>query len=68
MVFDARGQMLERARVGHAQKHQCGEISPGRPWPATQVSNFWKNPGIITLFDHDGNILAQDEPIHSGSP
>ncbi|HUS08714.1 MAG TPA: hypothetical protein VMZ52_20585, partial [Bryobacteraceae bacterium] len=25
------------------------------------------NPGIITLFDHDANILAQEEPIHSGS-
>ena len=30
--------------------------------------NFWKSPGIVTLFDWDGNILAQDEPIHSGSP
>ena len=30
--------------------------------------NFWKNPGIITLFDADGKLLAQDEPIHSGSP
>ena len=30
--------------------------------------NFWRNPGIVTLFDWDGNILAQDEPIHTGSP
>ncbi len=29
--------------------------------------NFWRNPGIITLFDFNGNILAQEEPIHSGS-
>jgi hypothetical protein len=29
--------------------------------------NFWKNPGIVTLFDWDGNILEQQEPIHSGS-
>ena len=29
--------------------------------------NFWKNPGIIALFDHDGIILAQEEPIHTGS-
>ncbi len=29
--------------------------------------NFWSNPGIVTLFDADGNILAQDEPIHTGS-
>ena len=30
--------------------------------------NFWKNPGIVSLFDHDGNLLEQQEPIHSGSP
>ena len=30
--------------------------------------NYWRNPGILTLFDHDGNILVQEEPIHSGSP
>jgi hypothetical protein len=30
--------------------------------------NFWRNPGITTLFDADGKVLAQSEPIHSGSP
>ena len=30
--------------------------------------NFWRNPGIITLFSPQGDILAQEEPIHSGSP
>ena len=68
MVFDARGQMLERARVGHAQSMSVGKYRPDAPGLQLMVSNFWKNPGIITLFDHDGNILAQDEPIHSASP
>ena len=30
--------------------------------------NFWRNPGIVTLFDWNGNILAQEEPIHTGAP
>ena len=30
--------------------------------------NFWRNPGIVTLFDAEGNILEQQEPIHSGAP
>ena len=50
-----------------------------RPIPSRQVPsgtssnreyvtiNFWQNPGIVTLFNADGNILAQEEPIHSGS-
>lgn len=29
--------------------------------------NFWENPGVVTLFDWDGNMLAQEEPIHSES-
>jgi rhamnogalacturonan endolyase len=32
------------------------------------LRDFWKNPGIVTLFDAGGTILAQQEPIHSGSP
>jgi hypothetical protein len=27
-----------------------------------------KNPGIVSLFEHDGNLLEQQEPIHSGIP
>jgi hypothetical protein len=28
---------------------------------------FWKNSEVVTLFDWDGNILEQQEPIHSSS-
>jgi len=45
-----------------------GKFLPRTPLLQLMISNFWKNPGIVTLFDHDGNILAQDEPIHSASP
>jgi rhamnogalacturonan endolyase len=30
--------------------------------------NYWRNPGIISIFDWDGNLLEQGEPIHTGSP
>jgi len=33
-----------------------------------ELIRLLKNPGIVTLFDSDGNILAQDEPIHTGCP
>ena len=29
---------------------------------------FHHNPGIVTLVNSEGDILAQEEPIHSGSP
>ena len=31
------------------------------------TTNFWKNPGMMSLFDADGNLLQQAEPIHTGS-
>ena len=27
------------------------------------IANFWRSPGIVTLFDPDANILAQKEMI-----
>jgi rhamnogalacturonan endolyase len=68
LVFDRRGQILKQVRVGHAQSMSVGKFLPRTPGLQLMISNFWKNPGIVTLFDHDGNILAQDEPIHSASP
>jgi hypothetical protein len=32
------------------------------------VANFWRNRSIVTLFDHDGNVLAQEEPVHYATP
>src|SRR5690606_1128060 len=30
--------------------------------------NFWRNPGIVSIFDADGNLLKQAEPVHHASP
>ncbi len=68
LVFDRHGQILKQVRVGHAQSMSVGKFRADAPGLQLMTSNFWKNPGIVTLFDHDGNILAQDEPIHSASP
>jgi len=67
VVFDKRGVILNHARVGHTQSGSIGKFCPDLPGLQYMTVNFWKNPGIVTLFDHDGNILAQDEPIHSAS-
>ncbi|HEX3446665.1 MAG TPA: hypothetical protein VHS97_00310 [Isosphaeraceae bacterium] len=68
LVFDRRGTIMKHERIGHAQTASVGKFRPDLPGLQLICVNFWKNPGIITLFDADGNLLAQDEPIHSGSP
>jgi rhamnogalacturonan endolyase len=68
IIFDLRGKMLKQIRVGHNQSPSVGKYRPDLPGLQYISVNFWKSPGIVTLFDFEGNILAQDEPIHTGSP
>jgi hypothetical protein len=68
LIFDRNGAIQKHVRIGHAQSASVGKYCPDRPGLQLMCVNYWKNPGIITLFDADGNLLAQNEPIHSGSP
>jgi len=68
LMFDSRGTILKHVRIGHAQSASVGKYLPDRPGLQLMCINFWKNPGIVSLFDHEGNLLEQQEPIHSGSP
>jgi hypothetical protein len=54
-------------RVGHNQSPSVAKFRIDAAGLQYMSVNFWKNPGIVTLFDSDGAILAQDEPIHTGS-
>jgi hypothetical protein len=68
ILFDLKGNVLKRQQIGHTQSPAVGKFRPDLPGLQLICVNFWRNPGIVTLFDAAGSILAQDEPIHSGSP
>jgi len=68
LVMDLDGKLRKQVRVGHNQSPSVGKYRPDLPGLQYISVNFWTNPGIVTLFDADGNLLAQDEPIHTGSP
>lgn len=68
LLFDLAGRNLKHVRIGHAQSPSIAKYRADVPGLQMMVSNFWRNPGIITLFDADGNILAQEEPVHHASP
>ncbi len=67
VMFDHQGQILKHVRVGHNQSPAVGKFRMDVPGLQYISVNFWRNPGIVTLFDWDGNILEQQEPIHTGS-
>jgi rhamnogalacturonan endolyase len=68
IIFDLRGKILNRQRVGHTQSVSIAKYRSDVPGLQYMTINFWRNPGIITLIDRDGNVLAQEEPVHMGSP
>jgi rhamnogalacturonan endolyase len=68
LMFDRRGAIKKHVRIGHAQTASVGKYLPDQTGLQLMCINFWKNSGIISLFDHDGNLLGQEEPIHAGSP
>ncbi len=67
LVFDLEGNILKHQRVGHTQNMTVAKLRPDLPGLQIAAINFWKNPGILTVFDPDGNILVQEEPHHHGS-
>jgi rhamnogalacturonan endolyase len=68
LMLDLQGKILKQVRVGHTQTAAVGKFRPDLPGLQYITTNFWKNPGIMSLFDADGNLLLQGEPIHTGSP
>ncbi len=67
VMIDVRGDLLRHVRIGHGQSPSVGKFRMDVPGLQFITVNFWYNPGIVTMFDWDGNMLAQEEPIHSGS-
>jgi rhamnogalacturonan endolyase len=68
VMFDIHGNVLKHVRAGHMQSPSVGKYRMDVPGLQYITVNFWKNPGIVTLLDWDGNILEQGEPIHTGAP
>ena len=68
LLFDLKGNLLKHLRIGHAQSPSVGKYRADVEGVQLMTINYWRNPGIVSLFDWQGNLLKQGEPIHSGSP
>ena len=67
MMLDLSGKVLKHTIVGHTQTAAVGKFRPDLPGLQYMTTNFWRNPGIISVFDAEGNLVSQGEPIHTGS-
>lgn len=67
VVISEEGKLVKQVRIGHAQTQSVGKYRPGMKGLQLMTANFWRNTGIVTLFDADANILAQEELIPGSS-
>jgi rhamnogalacturonan endolyase len=67
IMLDLKGNILKHTIVGHTQTAAIGKFLPELPGLQMMTTNFWRNPGIVSVFDADGNLVKQGEPIHTGS-
>lgn len=67
VVIAADGKIVKQVRVGHTQTQSVGKYRPEANGLQILTANFWRNTGIVTLFDADANILAQEELIPGSS-
>jgi rhamnogalacturonan endolyase len=67
VMISADGKIMKQARIGHAQTQSVARYRPEAPGLQILTANFWRNTGIVTLFDADANILAQEELIPGSS-
>jgi hypothetical protein len=67
VVMSEDGQLVKQVMIGHAQTQSVGKFRPEAKGLQIMTANFWRNTGIVTLFDADANILAQEELIPGSS-
>jgi len=68
LIVDKNGNIKKHVRIGHAQSPSIGNYRPDIAGLEICQINFWGNPGIITFFDCEGNILLSIEPLNYASP
>ncbi len=62
ILLDHQGVPRVHHRLGHVQNLSVADFRPDRPGLEIVSANFWKNQGLIHLFDARGNILFDWEP------
>jgi hypothetical protein len=67
VVISADGKIIKQVRIGHTQTQSVARYRPETNSLQIMTANFWRNTGIVTLFDADANILAQEELIPGSS-
>lgn len=61
VVIGKDGQIFKQLRIGHTQTQSVAKYRDDIKGLQLMVANFWRNPGIVSVLDHDARILEQKE-------
>ncbi|MCA9438336.1 MAG: hypothetical protein KC978_21300, partial [Candidatus Omnitrophica bacterium] len=64
---DMKGNILKHHFIGHAQNPAVANFRDDLPGLEALSINFWGNQGIVHLYDSEGDIYHEFEPVHHGS-
>ena len=67
LLVDQDGKLLLQDKLGHAQRLSVANYRQELPGMEYCVSTFWRNTGIIVLYDCRGNRLFSTEPGANGN-
>jgi len=67
LLVDQDGNFIGRDRPGHAQRISVADYRPDLPGLEICVTTFWRNTGIITMYDCKGRKLYSHEPGANGN-
>ena len=67
ILVDQNGQIINQDMPGHAQRVSVANYRPDLPGLEICVVTFWRNTGIITMYDGKGNKLYSHEPGANGN-
>jgi rhamnogalacturonan endolyase len=67
ILADLKGKILEHLQLGHVQNPTVADFRPDLPGLETVTINFWGNQGIVNLFDADGKLYHDFQPVAHGS-
>jgi len=67
LLADIDGRILVQEKIGHVQRISAANYIPELPGLEIAVVTFWRNTGIIVLFDCKGNRIHSREPGANGN-
>jgi len=66
VLADLQGRILAHQRRGHCQGATIAKLIPGEDVQIATIT-YWHHPGIVTIYDDQGQVLSEFEPTQLGS-